>query len=118
MYSVETGFGPLIYTGTNGLPLHFELGLGEVFYDSWWFETDARLSIALGPGDYSFSISFQGNGSNSPPPGDHYFGIRVDETSPVPVPLPPSIVSQLIGLAMFGGLLAWRRKRKGAATTV
>jgi hypothetical protein len=37
-----------------------------------------------------------------------------DQRIPSPVPLPPSIALQLTGLALLG-LLAWRRKRKGAA---
>jgi hypothetical protein len=34
--------------------------------------------------------------------------------APTPVPLGPSIISQLIGLGLFG-LLGWRRKRKATA---
>jgi hypothetical protein len=56
------------------------------------------------------------NGLSSPCPGicDPIVGYFVEYESPNAVPLNPSIVSQITGLAMLGGLLAWRRKRKRA----
>jgi len=65
-----------------------------------------------------FSLDFRADGYNGIDyfPGTVTFGninwITADSLAPVP--LPPSFVSQLIGLGLLG-LLAWRRKRKGAA---
>jgi hypothetical protein len=50
------------------------------------------------------------NYPNSPEAGSGFID-SITVTTPSPVPLPPSIISQIAGLGLLG-LLAWRRKRK------
>jgi hypothetical protein len=66
--------------------------------------------------NFHLTVQLMNLGPNNSPYQGSYFGTissLFNITDPVfTVPLHPSVVSQITGLAMLGGLLAWRRRRK------